>query len=116
MNMKTKKKKSSKKATHETDRDQITDFCQIINVGPATKGDFDVLGIQTPQDLIDKDPVEMYTRLCEITKIRHDPCMLDVFMAAVDYMNGNPPKAWWKYTAERKKIYSAIYENCDLRK
>ncbi len=108
--MKTKKN-SSKKATHETDRDQIKDFCQIVNVGPATAGDFEDLGIDTPQELIKQDPAEMYTRLCKVTKIRHDPCVLDVFMAAVDYMNGNPPKAWWEYTDDRKKLYSAIYEN-----
>ena len=108
--MKTKKQKANK-ATHETDRGQITDFCRIINVGPATAGDFDDLGIHTPQNLIGQDPAEMYTRLCEITKIRHDPCVLDVFMAAVDYMNGNPPQVWWKYTDERKKRYAEIYEN-----
>ncbi|MCL4152334.1 UNVERIFIED_CONTAM: hypothetical protein GTU68_040309 [Idotea baltica] len=36
----------------------------------------------------------------------HDPCVLDVLIAAVDYMNGNPPQKWWAYTAERKKKYN----------
>jgi hypothetical protein len=36
----------------------------------------------------------------------HDPCVLDVFLATIDYMNGNPPRQWWDYTAKRKKQFS----------
>ena len=31
--------------------------------------------------------------------------MLDVLMSITDFMNGNEPRVWWDYTAERKKLY-----------
>lgn len=34
---------------------------------------------------------------------RHDPCLLDVFIAVVRFMDGEPAKPWWKYTTERKR-------------
>jgi hypothetical protein len=36
--------------------------------------------------------------------VRHDPCLADVFLAAVDYMNGAPKRPWHWYTARRKKL------------
>ena len=41
---------------------------------------------------------------------RHDPCLLDTFIAAVRYMEGAPKKPWWKYTAERKRELAARSE------
>jgi hypothetical protein len=49
----------------------------------------------------------MYDDLCRITSQRHDPCLLDTFIAAVRYMEGGPKKPWWKYTAERKRELAA---------
>ena len=80
-----------KKATHETDRRTLIDFQQIINVGPATEGDFRLLGLEKPQQLIGKDPWRLYRKLCLRTKQQHDPCVLDVFMAAIDFMEGGSP-------------------------
>jgi len=94
-----------KKADHSTDRRTIQRFQQIINVGPACEEDFEVLGIETPQQLIGRDPLKLYRTLCKKTGLRHDPCVLDVLMASVDFMNGNPPKKWWAFTDERKKKY-----------
>ncbi len=97
-----------KKADHTVDRDSITRFQQIVNVGPACEEDFRVLGLKTPQQLIDRDPLELYRSLCEKTGVRHDPCVLDVMMASVDFMNGNPPKKWWEYTESRKEKYGSV--------
>lgn len=94
-----------KKATHKTPRREILTFEEIINVGPAIAADFMKLGLKGPADLVGRDPLNLYQDLCRKTGQRHDPCVLDVFMATVDYMNGNSPKAWWKYTAQRKKRY-----------
>lgn len=95
-----------KKLSHSIDRKQVVHFQQIVNVGPATEKDFHVLGFRRPQQLIGEDPWQLYCRLCKTTHVMHDPCVLDVLIATVDYMNGNPPKKWWAYTAERKKKYS----------
>ena len=45
----------------------------------------------------------LYDELCRVTGTRHDPCVLDVFLAAVRFMEGKPAKPWWAYTAERKR-------------
>ena len=69
--------------------------------------DFEVLGLSRPQQLIGRDPWQLYRKLCQLTKTRQDPCVLDVLMSSVDFMNGNPPRVWWDYTAERKEKYGA---------
>ena len=93
-----------KKATHADERTLLTHLQQIPNVGPATEGDLIRLGYSTPTSLIGADPFQLYTSLCDRDGVRYDRCVIDVFMAAVDFMNGNPPRSWWKFTARRKKI------------
>jgi hypothetical protein len=75
----------------------------IPNVGPAVAADLRHLGIALPNDLPGRDPYLMYDDLCRLTGVRHDPCLLDTFIAAVRFMEGEPKKPWWKYTAERKR-------------
>jgi Pathogenicity locus len=96
-----------KKATHKTPRAAIQSFEEIINVGPATAEDFRVLGFNKPIELAGRDPLKLYHDLCHVSGQRQDPCVLDVLIATVDYMNGGTPKAWWKYTAQRKRKYGA---------
>ena len=79
----------------------------IPNVGPAIAADLRRLEIKTPADLPGRDPYALYDDLCRITGKRHDPCLLDTFIAAVRFMEGEPKKPWWKYTAERKKVLAA---------
>jgi len=86
---------------------EIDTLEQVPNVGPAVASDLRRLGITLPADLLDRDPYEMYDDLCQITGQRHDPCLLDTFIAAVRYMAGEPKKPWWKYTAERKRELAA---------
>lgn len=74
----------------------------LPNVGPATARDLRLLGVQVPADLIGRDPYELYDELERRTGFRHDPCVIDVFIAAVAFMEGAPARPWWKYTAERK--------------
>lgn len=87
-------------------RTNIKKFTDIPNVGKATEGDFHVLGLNNPADLIGMDPYKMHADLCRITKVKHDVCVIDVFISAVRYMEGGPAKKWWDFTAERKKTLS----------
>jgi hypothetical protein len=48
----------------------------------------------------------MYRELERLEGVRMDPCVLDVFMAAVDYMGGARARPWWDYTARRKRLLS----------
>lgn len=77
-------------------------FEQIPNIGPACAGDLRRLGLTHPQDLAHQDPLALYQRLCQLTGERHDPCVLDTLLAAVDFMQGAPARPWWHYTATRK--------------
>jgi hypothetical protein len=79
----------------------------IPNVGPAVAADLRRLGITTPGELAGRDPYTMYDDLCRLTGQRHDPCLLDTFIAAVRYMEGGPKKPWWKFTAQRKRELAA---------
>ena len=84
-------------------RNEIMKLQDIPNVGKAIEKNFILLGIREPIELIGKDPYQMYSDLCNITGNRHDPCIVDVFISAVSYMEGGPPKKWWEFTKERKK-------------
>ncbi len=96
------------KATHDTPRQQIQQLTDIVNIGPATRDDLVRVGISRPQQLIDRDPLKLYRQVCDLNRMRYDPCVLDVFMSAIDFMNGNPPKKWWDYTALRKTTYGKL--------
>jgi predicted GIY-YIG superfamily endonuclease len=82
---------------------QIAHLEDIPNIGPAIAADLRQLGITTPDELPGRDPYAMYDDLCRITGQRHDPCLLDTFIAAVRFMEGAPKKPWWMFTAERKR-------------
>lgn len=84
-------------------RKQIKRLIDIPNVGPAMERDLVALGIRKPTDLIGRDPYQMYKKLCSITHKRQDPCVIDVFISAVRYMEGGPAKKWWEFTEDRKK-------------
>ena len=83
-------------------RNEIKSFRDIPNVGKVIEKDFILLGIKEPIDLTGKDPYQMYNDLCKLTNKQHDPCVIDVFISAVRYMEGGPPKKWWEFTKERK--------------
>lgn len=85
-------------------RKEAKTLTDIPNVGPAMVADFKLLGVRAPADLAGKDPQKLYDALCRKTGVRQDPCVLDTFMAAVDFMNGAPARPWWHYTPKRKKL------------
>lgn len=75
---------------------------EIPNVGPASVKYLNILDIHEPMALIGQDPYLMFEELCSITGKRFDPCLCDVFISAVKFMEGAPKKNWWDYSAERK--------------
>lgn len=85
------------------DRETVSALEALPNIGMAVAADLQMIGIDHPKKLVGKDPFEMYSRLCEKTGTRHDPCVIDVFMAAVDFMEGGEPRPWWAFTGARKK-------------
>ena len=94
---------ASKQTVYLMNRDQLTRLEQIPNIGRASADDLRLIGICHPNDLIGRDPYQLYEKLCEKTGHRHDPCVIDVFISAVRYMEGEPKRPWWDYTIERKR-------------
>lgn len=89
-------------------RNDVKRFEDIPNVGKATARDFLLLGIRQPQDLVGKNAYKMYDELCRYTASTHDPCMIDVFISAIRYMEGGPLKKWWEFSKERKETLESI--------
>jgi hypothetical protein len=87
-------------------RTGVRTFRDIPNVGPATEKLFFALGLETPAELAGKDPYRLYRDVCRINDERYDPCVIDVLISAVRYMEGGPPRKWWEFTAERKQYLS----------
>jgi hypothetical protein len=81
--------------------------CSVLedlpNVGPRIARDLRRLGIRAPHDLRGCDPYALYDELNRRTRTRHDPCVLDTFIAAVHFANGAAARPWWTFTAERKR-------------
>ena len=84
-------------------RQTVSKLRDLPNIGKAMARDLNIVGIQTPKDLIGKDGYKLYGELFKITGKKHDPCVIDVFLAVIDYMEGGEAKPWWKFTAERKE-------------
>ena len=76
----------------------------IPNIGPSIAADLRGLGLHTPGDVRGMDPVVAYLRLRTPAGKLHDPCVLDVFLAASDFMNGGSAQPWWNFTARRKRM------------
>jgi hypothetical protein len=74
----------------------------LPNIGPAIAKKLLRLGIEQPDDLRGRDPEQLFRHLCDLDGRRHDPCLLDTFVAAVDHANGAPPRPWWYYSRQRK--------------
>jgi hypothetical protein len=78
------------------------ELLSIPNVGPAVAAKLGRLGITQPDQLRGGDADELFQRLCLLDGCRHDPCLLDTFVAAVSYANGGPARPWWEFSRERK--------------
>jgi len=84
-------------------RKTVSRLVDLPNIGKAIAKDLQSIGIDHPRKLIGEDPYGLYNELCTLSGKRHDPCVLDVFISAVDFMEGGTPRPWWAFTDERKK-------------
>ncbi len=86
------------------DRETISHLEALPNVGKAMAEKLRLIGIDHPKKLRGKDPVALYDQLCSVTNIKHDPCVIDVFMSVVYFMENGDALPWWAFTDERKKL------------
>jgi len=62
-----------------------------------------LLGINSPQQLVGKDAYRLHDKLCRLTGTKSDPCVIDVFLSVVHFMEGGEALPWWDFTEERKR-------------
>jgi hypothetical protein len=88
-------------------RDRLKRLTDLPNIGKAGAEDLKLLGIDSPEALQGRCPYAMYEELCRRTGVRHDPCVIDVFLSIVHFMAGGEPQRWWEFTAQRKQRLAA---------
>jgi hypothetical protein len=84
-------------------REAVSRLEELPNIGKAMADDLQLIGIDHPRKLIGKNPFELYEELSRRSGIKHDPCVIDVFMSVIYFMEGGDPLPWWSFTDERKK-------------
>ena len=84
-------------------RDQVSRLEDLPNIGKRMATSLRCIGIRSPEQLTGQDPFKLYEALCERTGVRQDPCVLDVFISIVHFMDGGDALPWWSFTAQRKR-------------
>lgn len=84
-------------------RETVSKLDHLPNIGKKMANYLEIADIKSPQSLIGKNAFDLYNKLCKKTGKQFDPCVIDVFMSAIDFMEGGEPSAWWEFTSERKK-------------
>ena len=95
----------------KVDLSRLAKLTDLPNIGKAMEADLHLLGIMLPDDLLGQSPLAMYDQLCLKTGLRQDPCVLDVFISIVRFMEGDPAQPWWTYTVMRKATTRLAYSN-----
>lgn len=88
---------------NKVNRQQLRQLTDLPNIGKASAADLRLLGIATPAQLQGRDAYQLYASLCELTGQRHDPCVIDVFLSVIRFVEGEEAQAWWAFTEERKR-------------
>jgi hypothetical protein len=78
----------------------------LANIGPAMCADLEMLDIHSVAELALQDADTLYRRLNVLSNKRHDPCVWDVFSAAIHQAKTGEAKPWWLWTPERKRRHA----------
>ena len=91
----------------KVDRAHLLRLTDLPNVGPACGCRSAAGPFRRPAQLHGRDAYDMYAQLCLRTGVTHDPCVIDVFLSLVRFMQGEPARNWWDFSAERKATLAA---------
>lgn len=81
-----------------------TNLIRIPNVGKKTKESLINIGITCVEDLVGKDPEELYLKDCQVKGFKEDRCQLYLFRMAVYYAenkNHDVEKLKWWYWKDK---------------
>jgi len=82
------------------------ELLNLMNVGKATLKDFELLGVNSISQLAKCSPDDLYIELQIKTGCKHDPCVWDVFAAAIHEAKTGEKQKWWEWTKVRKQRQS----------
>jgi len=91
---------SKKKKKLDNKKDELS---TLKNVGPATRRDFQLLGIESIEQLAKQNADQLYERLSSMSEDRVDPCVHDVFSATIYQAQTGEALPWWKFSASRNQ-------------
>jgi hypothetical protein len=85
----------------KTATEELTDLQRIPGIGPSLAQDLIDLGVKSVAALRDRDPQELYDRLCHQTGEHQDRCVLYTFRCAVYFASESRPDPellkWWNW-------------------
>jgi hypothetical protein len=59
------------------------------------------LGVNSLEDLQNRDPAELFQAYCVLSGKEFDLCVQDTFTSLVEFARTGEPRAWWRFTRER---------------
>jgi len=90
-------------ASARTRKRPASPFIGLRNIGPAAIADLEVIGVTNIEQLAASNADDLYISLQQKTARRHDPCVWDVFAAAIHQARTGEARDWWTFTPERKE-------------
>lgn len=76
----------------------------IPNIGKAIAADLRCIGILTPAQLAERDPLATYRALAGSMGQRHDPCVLYTLIAADRFLRHGETIPWWKFSVQGREL------------
>jgi len=92
---------------HERNRPmQLED---LPNIGKAIAADLRRLGILSPGQLAECEPLATFRQLAEVMGHRHDPCVLYTLLSVQHFFEKGTALPWWKFAEQGKKLLASGY-------
>ncbi len=85
-------------------KSQVMRLEDLPNVGRSIAADLRGIGIQRPEELAHREPLEIFDALAATTGHRHDPCVLYTLMSVRHFLDSGQKRPWWKFTEKGKAI------------
>jgi Pathogenicity locus len=80
----------------------------LPNIGKAIAADLRRIGINQPEQLAQREPLDTYCELSTVMGRRHDPCVLYTLIAVQHFFQSGEARPWWTFTAAGKSLLQAI--------
>ncbi len=93
-----------RKAMSRPERIQSTQLEDLPSIGKSIAADLRRIGILRPDQLAEREPIDVFYALSKVMGHRHDPCVLYVLMSAKHFLESGEAVSWWKFTAEGKEL------------